>query len=45
MCLRPGGDIPENIVLRSAYIAKLDERREKKNCSDLLNVKKVKTRA
>ena len=54
LCLRPGGDIPEDILLRSANIAKLDKRRDyhllnfmfkKKTCIELLDIKQVNTRA
>ena len=54
LCTRPAGDIPEDILLRSANISKLNKRRDahllnfmykKKECIDLLDIKLVNTRA
>ena len=54
LCLAPGVDTPENILLRSTNIAKLDKRRDshllnymfkKKDCIGLLDIKRVNTRA
>ena len=54
LCLRPGWEIPENVLLTSAKVAKLDNRRKahllnfmfkKKTCKDLLDIKQVNTRA
>ena len=54
ICLRLGQDTPEDMLLNSAKVAKLDKRREahflnymykKKNCHELLDIKQINTRA
>ena len=54
ICLRAGDDIPDEILLRSTNVAKLDKRRDahllnymykKKTCIELLDIKEVNTRA
>ena len=54
ICLRAGNDISDEILLRSSKVAKLDKRRDahllnymykKKSCVELLDIKKVNTRA
>ena len=53
-CLRPGGDIPENMSLRGTNIAKIDNRSDahswnymykKKNSIELLDINRIMTRA
>ena len=54
ICLKMGQNIPEEMLLRDAKVAKLDNRREahllnymykKKDCIELLDIKKINTRA
>ena len=54
ICLKLGQNIPEEMLLRDAKVAKLNDRREahllnymykKKDCIELLDIKKVNTRA
>ena len=54
ICLKMGQNIPEEMLLRDAKVAKLNDRREahllnymykKKDCIELLDIKKINTRA